>query len=134
AMRELEPRPGERVGELVRMLHEAPRDLLVGRVEPQREVGGQHGRRDALGRVVGLRNRARAGVSLWLPLVRAGRTPGQLPLVAEEVPEEVGVPLRRRGGPGDLEAARDGVDTHARIEAAPPAEALPFEIPRLRVA
>ena len=36
AVRELEPRAGERVRELVRILVEAPRDLLVSRVEPQR--------------------------------------------------------------------------------------------------
>ena len=36
AVRELEPGAGKRVRELVRMLVEAPRDLLVGRVEPQR--------------------------------------------------------------------------------------------------
>ena len=47
AVRQLEPRLGEGVGELVRVLVEAPRDLLVGRVDPQREVGRQHRRRDA---------------------------------------------------------------------------------------
>ena len=56
AVRQLEPRPGERVGELIRILHEAPRDLFVGRVEPQREVGGQHRRDDAFST-----DRARAG-------------------------------------------------------------------------
>jgi hypothetical protein len=35
AMRELEPGAGKRIGELLRILIEAPRDLLVGRVEPQ---------------------------------------------------------------------------------------------------
>ena len=35
AVRQLEPRPGERVRELIRMLVEAPRNLFVGRVEPQ---------------------------------------------------------------------------------------------------
>ena len=33
-------RPGERVGELVGVLHETPRNLLVGRVEAQRQVRG----------------------------------------------------------------------------------------------
>ena len=48
AVGQLEPGAGEGVGELVRILEEAPRDLLVGRVEAQREVRGQHGRaRDA---------------------------------------------------------------------------------------
>ena len=58
AVRQLEPRPGERVGELIRILHEAPRNFFVGRVEPQGEVGGQHGRRDVLRRVVRMRHRA----------------------------------------------------------------------------
>ena len=48
AVRQLEPRPGKRVGELIRILVEAPRDLFVGRVEPQGEVGGQHGWRVTL--------------------------------------------------------------------------------------
>ena len=36
AVRQLEPRPGERIGELIGILQEAPRNLFVGRVEPQR--------------------------------------------------------------------------------------------------
>ena len=48
AVRQLEPRPGKRVRELIRMLEEAPRNLFVSRVEPQREVRGQHGRRVTL--------------------------------------------------------------------------------------
>ncbi len=35
AVRQLEPRAGEGVGELVRILEEAARDFLVGRVESQ---------------------------------------------------------------------------------------------------
>ena len=57
AVRQLEPGPGERVRELVRVLHEAPRDLLVGRIEPQRQVRGQHGRQVLLRRVVRIRHR-----------------------------------------------------------------------------
>ena len=48
AVRQLEPRAGEGVCELVRVLHEAPRDLLVGGVEPQGKVSGQHGWRVTL--------------------------------------------------------------------------------------
>ena len=118
AVRQLEPRAGERVGELIRVLEEAPRDLLVGRVEPQREVGRQHRRRVTLRRVVGIRHRAGAGAVLRLPLMRAGRALRQLPFVAEQVLEEVVAPLRRRGGPGDLEAAGDRVAALARAEAA----------------
>ena len=124
AVGQLEPGAGEGVGELVGILEEAPRDLLVGGVEAQGEVGGQHGRRDALRRVVGVGDGARARAVLRLPLVGAGRALGQLPFVAEQVLEEVVAPLRRRGGPGDLQAAGDRVGALAGAEAVPPAEAL----------
>ena len=115
----------------VRVLEEAARDLLVGRVEPEREVGGQHGRRVTLRRIVGVGDRALTHAVLRLPLVRARRALGQLPLVAEEVPEEVVAPLRGRRGPGDLEAAGDGVAALAGAVAARPAEALRLERRRL---
>ena len=107
AVGQLEPRAGERVGELLGVLEEAPRDRLVGRVEPQREVGGQH-RREPPVRGVGRAGDDRLGV-LRHPLVGAGRARRQLPLVAEEELEEVVAPLRRRRRPGHLEAARDRV-------------------------
>ncbi len=127
AVRQLEPRPGECVGELIRVLVEAPRDLLVGGVEPQREVRGQHGRRVTLGLVVGIRNRAGACAPLRSPLMRARRALCQFPLVAEQVLEVVVAPLRGRGGPGDLQAAGDRVTAHARAEGAPPAQPLLLE-------
>ena len=67
------------------------------------------------------------------PLVRAGRALRQLPLVAEQVPEEVAAPLRRRRGPGDLQAAGDRVAARARAEAALPAEALRLDVGGLRI-
>src|SRR6202012_1628286 len=57
----------------------------------------------------------------------------ELPLVAEQVLEEVVAPLRRRGRPGDLETARDRVHAHAAVEAALPSEALRLELARLRI-
>ncbi len=48
AVRQLEPRTGEGVGELVRILVEAPRNLFVGRIEAQGDIRGQHGRRATL--------------------------------------------------------------------------------------
>ena len=131
-MRQLEPRLREGVRELLRVLVEAPRDLLVGRVEPQREVRRQHRRRDLLRRVVRVRDRAFTGAVLRLPLLRASRTRGQLPLVLEEVLEEVVAPLGRRRGPGDLETARDGVGSPAGFVAALPAETLLLEVAALR--
>ena len=50
AVHQLEPRARKRVRELIGMLEEAPRDLFVGRIESQREIGGQHVRRDLLRR------------------------------------------------------------------------------------
>lgn len=54
AVGELVPGTGEGVGECVRVRQEATRDLLVRRVGPQGEVGGQHRGGVMLGRVVGI--------------------------------------------------------------------------------
>ena len=74
------------------------------------------------------RRRARRGrsasASLATHCLRAGRALGELPLVAEEVVEEAVVPLGRRRGPGDLEAAGDRVGALAGAVGALPAEAL----------
>ena len=101
-MRQLEPRSGKGVRELIRILVEAPRDLFVGRVQAQREVRGQHGRRDTFRRVVGMRHRFGARATLRRPLMRTSRALRQLPFVAEQVLEEVVAPLRRRHAPGDF--------------------------------
>ena len=107
AVGQLEPRAGEGVGELVRVLQEAAGDGLVGRVHPQRQVGGQHGR-PALGAALVGRRDDRLGV-LGDPLAGAARALLQLPLVLEEDLEEAVAPLGRDIGPGDLEARGDGV-------------------------
>src|SRR5712672_3390562 len=72
AVGQLEPGASKGVGELIRMLVEAPRDLLVGRVYSQREVGGQHRRRMTLRLVVRVRHGPCAGTTLWGPLMGAG--------------------------------------------------------------
>ena len=82
AMRQLKPRLGERVGELLRMLVEAPRNRSVNRVEAQGEVSGQHGWRVALGAIVRIRHRTVARAILRCPLMRTGRALGQLPFVS----------------------------------------------------
>ncbi|GEM_PF-1940518 len=104
------------------MLIETARNLLVGRIEAQRQVGGQHGRAAFLVGIEGVGN-GFADVFRH-PLVRAGRALGQLPFVFEQVAEEVVVPLGRGGGPGDFQAAGDGVFANAGAEGAVPAEAL----------
>ena len=127
AVGQLEPGPGEGVRELVRVLQEAPRDRLVDRVEPQREVGRQHRRGVGRRRVVGVRHGAGPAAVLRHPLVRAGGALRQLPLVAEQVLEEAVVPPGRGGRPGALEAAGDGVRALAGAVAVLPAEALLLE-------
>src|SRR5260221_1445030 len=105
AVGELEPRAGKRVSELIRMLEEAPGDLLVDRIDPQREVRDQHRWRMTLRRVEGIRNWR--GAAFRLPLIGAGRAPGQLPFIAEQVLEVVVAPLRWRLRPGNFRAAGD---------------------------
>src|SRR5690606_26008470 len=56
AVGQLEPSLGESFLELVRVLEEVTRDLLVLRVETQREVARQHRRANALVLVVSVRN------------------------------------------------------------------------------
>src|SRR5436190_23536614 len=108
-MRELEPRLRERVRELLRLLVEPARNLLVGRIHPQRQVRREHHWRVRLLRVVSARDGASTGTVLRLPLLRSRGALGQLPVVAEQVLEEVVAPRGGRRGPGDLEAARDRV-------------------------
>ena len=132
AVGQLEPRAGEGVRELVRVLQEPPRDRLVDRVEPQREVGRQHRRGVALRRVVRVGDGAGARAVLRLPLVRAGRALGQLPLVPEQDLEEAVVPRGRRVGPRTLEPAGDRVAALAGAEGVPPAQALLLDARRPR--
>ena len=113
---------GKRVRELVRMLVEASRYLLVGRVYPQREIRGQHGRHMLLRLVVRVGDVG--GGAFRLPLLGAGRALGQLPFVFEQVLEEEVAPLRWRLSPGDFRAAGDRVFAFTCAIAALPAEAL----------
>src|SRR5262249_43020855 len=101
--------------------------------EAEREVGGQIVRSDLLRLVVRIRHRAPARPTLRLPLVRTGRALGQLPLVAEQLLEEVVAPLGRCRGPGELEAAGDRVSREPGAEAVPPADALVFDVPTLGI-
>ncbi|MGY4437811.1 hypothetical protein ACVW04_000593 [Bradyrhizobium sp. LM2.3] len=130
-MGELEPGAGEGVGELIGILQEAPRDFLIGGIETQREIGGQHGRPMLLGLVESVRNdRLRA---LGRPLLRTRRALRQFPFVLEQVLEEVVAPLRRRRRPCHLETAGDGITADARSVLALPAEALILERARFRL-
>src|SRR5262249_21817512 len=70
---------------------------------------------------------------LRLPLLGAGRTLRQLPLVLEEVLEEAVVPLRGVVGPRALESARDRVAALAAAVLVLPAEALVLDAGGLRL-
>src|SRR5689334_22174085 len=80
---------------------------------------------------MGVGDRPGTGAVLRPPLLRAGRTRRQLPLVLEEELEEVIAPPGRCGGPGDLETAGDGVRAFAGLVSAFPAEALLLEVAAL---
>ena len=122
AVQQLEPGAGVLVGEELRVLVVPLRDLLVDRVGDERDVGRRHHRpvEDALD--VGVRDGRRRRVGR-LPLLRPGGALGELPLPAEQRVEVAVVPLRRRGGPGALEAAGDRVLALAGAVLAAPAEA-----------
>src|SRR5262245_19335355 len=65
--------------------------------------------------------------TLRLPLLRASRALRQLPLVFEQVLEEVIAPLGRRLRPGDFRTTGDGITADAGLVLALPAEALIFK-------
>ena len=96
AMGQLEPGAGEGIGEGLRVLEKAARNLLVERVDAQRQVGGQHRGLVLLRRIVCVRDDG-LGV-LGLPLDGACRALGLHPLVLEEVFEKEIAPLRRASG------------------------------------
>ncbi len=131
AVRELEPGARERVGELVGILQEAPRNFPVGRVEPEREVRRQHPRHVLLRLVERVRDRGFR--AFRLPLLCTGGTLRQLPFESEQVLEEVVAELRRRVSPDDLGAAGDAIGADARVVLALPAEALVLERARFRL-
>src|SRR5271170_3458260 len=78
----------------------------------------------ALRGIVRIWNRSLARAIFRCPLMRASRTLGQLPFVAEQVGEEVVAPLRGRRGPNDFQAASDAVSTMALAKFVLPPEAL----------
>src|SRR5271169_3501729 len=79
-----------------------------------------------LGGIVRVGNGTGARVAFGLPLMRAAGALGEFPVVLEKVVEEVVAPFGRRGGPGDFQAAGDGVAGDAGGVSARPAESLLF--------
>ena len=126
-MKQLEPGPGECVGELVRVFVEAFRDRPVDGIDSQRQVCRQHHRGVALFGVVRIRHGAfRLGI-FRRPLLRARGARRQLPLVLEQVLQEPVVPLDRVVGPCAFEAAGDRVGALAGAVLVLPAQALLFD-------
>lgn len=82
-VQKLEPSAGESIVQLFGVLEEAARNLVVGGVKAERQVGGQHGRLVLLILVVGVGNDQ--VVSLGLPLVGTSRALDLLPLVLVHV-------------------------------------------------
>ena len=78
-------------------------------------------------------NGASAAAVLGHPLVSACRTLRQFPLKAEQIFEVVVAPLRRRGGPGNLQSAGDRVTAFASAKAITPAKALGLDASSLRL-
>ena len=64
-------------------------NLRVGRVDLQRDVGGEHHRRMRLGGIVGVGHGAFGRRILGRPLPGAGRALRQLPFVSEQIVEVV---------------------------------------------
>src|SRR5579863_3541194 len=125
---QLEPRPRKRVCKLIRMLIETPRNLFVGRVEPQGEVRGQHGWRMTLSGIVRIRHRTVASSILRRPLMGAGRALGKFPFIAEQVGEEVVAPLRRSGSPDDFQSAADRVAPKTLAQLILPSQTLILDV------
>ena len=133
AVRQLEPRAGEGIRELFRVLVEAPRDRLVDWVHPHRYVRGGHHGRDPFRRIVGGWCEVLVSYILWPPLPGAGGALCQFPLMAEQHVEIAHVPLDRVRRPGTFQAAGDRVIPLAAAEAADPAKALLFDAGAFRL-
>ena len=128
AVGEFEPRARKGIRKLIGMLQESSRDFLVGGINAQREVGGQHVGCNALRGVVCVRHGACPGTVLRPPLMRARWALAQFPLVAKQMLEEVVVPFRRRGGPGHFQSTGNGVTGNAAAVLAAPAKALRLQV------
>src|SRR5271155_3740356 len=80
--------------------------------------------------IVRVRHCAFACTILRSPLVRASGALCEFPLVAEQVGEEVVAPLGRRGCPGNIEAAADGVRAMTFTKFILPTESLVLDLGR----
>ena len=133
AVCQLIPCLGEGSGQFIRVFIEMAADFCIGRIDAQRQIAGQHARRMALGRVMRVGHRARTRPALGLPLMRASRAGGQLPLIFEQVLEVMVAPLCRRLAPRDLKAAGRGKGPARGACLVDPAEPLRLDWRRFRL-
>src|SRR5262245_11333052 len=110
------------------MFVEALRDRPIDGIESQREIRREHERGVLLRSIVGIGNGARTGAVLGPPLMSAGRTLREFPVILKEVVEEGVAPLGWSGGPGAFQSAGDRIRTGACAEFVLPAEALLLDI------
>ena len=128
---ELEPGTRKGIGKLVGIFKKAPRNFFIRWVHAHRQVGGQHRRCQAFGRVVRMRNGAGTAAVFSSPLLRAGWAFRQFPFKAEQILKIFIGPLRRFGRPGHFQAAGDRVAAPAAAKAVVPAKALRLDAGRL---
>ncbi|CAG9990607.1 unnamed protein product [Clonostachys byssicola] len=117
---ELEPGAGEGIVELVWVLEEVARDLFVLRVGPESNVSHQHSGGVLLGLVKGIGDEV-VGIlcdELW----GTARALDELPLVAEQVLEEVVAPPGGSLGPDNLQTRCDSIGTLSGLVAVLPAQ------------
>src|SRR5579862_2338324 len=112
------------------MIVEPPRNFFVSWIEAEGKIGGQHGWGMMLRPIVCVRHGIGAGAVLRRPLKCPRRTLREFPIVLEKVLEVIVAPLRRRGGPDDLQTATDRVIPAAGSEFILPAEALLLHVGR----
>src|SRR5436309_13064797 len=116
------------------MLVEALRDRPIDRIHLQYKIRREHHRRLPLRPLMSVARggHCASGIRLRSVLLAAGRARRQLIIVLVEIIEEPVVPLRRFGGPGALQPARDRVVALAAAKPVLPAETLLLQAGALR--
>src|SRR5437867_7853050 len=116
------------------MLVEALRDRPIDRIHLQCKIRREHHGRLPLRPIVSVwrGGQCASGIRLRSVLLAAGWARRQLIIVLVEIIEEPVVPLRRFGGPGALQPARDRILALAAAKPVRPAETLLLQTGALR--
>ena len=122
AVGQLVPRPRKRIRQCRRVFVEAFGNRAIDRVQLQREVGGEHDRLMATGRVMRIGHRVRGRAVDRHPLGGPRRTFGLFPVKAEQSVEIAVVPSGWRRRPGTFQPAGDGVNTLTGAKGVLPAQ------------